>query len=270
LSLTLDDSLHRSLRGLRGDARPLDIAELVARIDGRALDVAAVRQALAALLPPVPPADAAALGRHLALDCGFAVNAADFLAPENSHLDRVVASRRGLPITLALVYMHVGACCGLAVAGIGFPGHFLCAVGRGRERAILDPGNGSVLSRADCEARLRLATGGSVIRLDDGEHLAEAAPRAIALRMLSNLRAARIGRREWFAALALADAALAVDADLVAELADRARVLEQLGDAAAAGRDLERLAALLPPSESRSSVVARLARLSALPRPDVH
>ena len=45
--------------------------------------------------------------------------------PANSFLDRVLATRAGLPITLSVIYMEVGWRLGLPIAGVALPGHFL-------------------------------------------------------------------------------------------------------------------------------------------------
>src|SRR4051812_17078003 len=52
----------------------------------------------------------------------------DYYDPKNSYLPSVIKSKRGLPITLSLLYKLVGDRLGLRVHGIGLPGHFLCAV----------------------------------------------------------------------------------------------------------------------------------------------
>jgi len=58
----------------------------------------------------------------------FAGNERDYYEPQNSYLPSVLKTRKGLPITLSLLYKLVGDRLGLRVHGIGLPGHFLCAV----------------------------------------------------------------------------------------------------------------------------------------------
>ncbi len=65
----------------------------------------------------------------LARQEGFAGNRQDYYDPENSLLDTAVLGRRGLPLTLAMVYMFVGARAGLPVIGVDAPGHFLARLG---------------------------------------------------------------------------------------------------------------------------------------------
>lgn len=59
---------------------------------------------------------------------GFSGNVDDYYNPANSYLPEVLRTRRGLPITLVLIYKCVGERIGLAVQGINSPGHFLAGV----------------------------------------------------------------------------------------------------------------------------------------------
>jgi len=59
---------------------------------------------------------------------GFAGNTEDYFSPHNSFLPSVLTTRRGIPVTLSLVYKAVVERLGLRVFGINAPGHFLAAV----------------------------------------------------------------------------------------------------------------------------------------------
>jgi regulator of sirC expression with transglutaminase-like and TPR domain len=59
---------------------------------------------------------------------GFIGNVEDYYNPSNSYLPDVLRTRRGLPITLVLIYKCVAERIGLDVRGINSPGHFLAAV----------------------------------------------------------------------------------------------------------------------------------------------
>ncbi len=72
---------------------------------------------------------------------GFAGNVDDYHNPFNSYLPAVLETRRGIPITLSLVYKCVVERLGLTVHGINAPGHFLVAVHHPGQRSplIIDP-----------------------------------------------------------------------------------------------------------------------------------
>ena len=65
------------------------------------------------------------LNRFFFQELGFAGNVNDYYDPDNSYLHRVLATRRGIPITLAVVYIELATQVGLTARGVSFPGHFL-------------------------------------------------------------------------------------------------------------------------------------------------
>jgi len=124
---------------------------------------------------------------------GFRGNREDYYNPANSYLPEVLRTRRGLPITLVLVYRHVAAEAGLVVHGVNAPGHFLAEVEideAGEKRSIyVDPFyGGGMLHEAEVLARIAEATGRQVEPTAD--LMARATPRQWLARMLHNLQAA--------------------------------------------------------------------------------
>ena len=69
---------------------------------------------------------------------GFTGNAEDYYAPDNSYLPRVLQTRRGIPVTLSLIYKAVAQQVGLIVRDINTPVHFLAAVEVDRSWMIVD------------------------------------------------------------------------------------------------------------------------------------
>src|SRR6476660_8446250 len=59
---------------------------------------------------------------------GFRGNTEDYYHPANSYVPAVLETKRGLPITLSLIYKVVADRLGLRAWGVGLPGHFLVAV----------------------------------------------------------------------------------------------------------------------------------------------
>ncbi len=92
---------------------------------------------LAAHLKDESPEDAIceALGGDLNL-------VGDLLTPDdpaNTDLIAVCERRRGLPIALGIIYLEAGRRCGLGIAGVDFPGHFLLRVDTDEGPVALDP-----------------------------------------------------------------------------------------------------------------------------------
>jgi regulator of sirC expression with transglutaminase-like and TPR domain len=65
------------------------------------------------------------INRVLFHDHGFRGNHEDYTDPRNSLLDQVLARRKGLPISLSIVYLLVAHRLGLSLEPVGLPGHFV-------------------------------------------------------------------------------------------------------------------------------------------------
>lgn len=140
------------------------------------------------------------LCRYLFHEMGFHGNTRDYYEPANSYLNQVLDRRTGIPISLSLVAMTVGQRAGLAVVGIGLPGHFIAAA-REDDRAVLfDPFHGGrLLSPEDC-ANLVLQTTGRPFEVTP-DNLRPLPGRGIVERMLSNLQGIYLDRRDFGRAL---------------------------------------------------------------------
>ena len=106
------------------------------------------------------PADAPALQRLRTLnqfffaDLGFGGNINNYYDPENSYLNAVLRTRRGIPISLAVLWMELAQGLGLHARGIAFPGHFMVKVLLPKGQVVLDPISGQSLSREELAERL--------------------------------------------------------------------------------------------------------------------
>ncbi|KAI8470791.1 MAG: Transglutaminase-like superfamily-domain-containing protein [Monoraphidium minutum] len=58
-------------------------------------------------------------------ESGFKGNEEDYYSPDNSCIDRVLETRRGIPISLSLVYMAVAAAVGLIMQPVNLPAHLM-------------------------------------------------------------------------------------------------------------------------------------------------
>lgn len=118
--------------------------------------------------------------------------------PKNASLMHVIDRRKGLPVTLGILYLHVGQALGLDICGLNFPGHFVLRLRAGRagrqSAAIIDPFNrGALLSTADLLRLLRGIEGPEAKLAPDV--YAPVGPRDILLRLENNIlsRAIRAG-----------------------------------------------------------------------------
>lgn len=121
-------------------------------------------------------------------EMGFRGDGEDYYDPRNSYLPEVLSRRRGLPITLTLLYKVVVDALGPTVHGVSAPGHFLARVegGPGFTPMLVDAfAGGRVLSVPEAVARVREVTG-EAFQID-ADHLPIATHRAWLQRMLRNL-----------------------------------------------------------------------------------
>lgn len=101
----------------------------------------------------------------------FTGPAEDYHHPDHSLLPRVLETRRGLPLTLVLVYKAVAERLGLRVSGVNAPGHFLAGV-HGADAPSGDPHH----ARSDGSAPRTLIDpfhGGRLLTRDDAFGLIE-------------------------------------------------------------------------------------------------
>ncbi len=57
----------------------------------------------------------------------------------NANLMHVIDRRRGLPVALGILYLHVAEAVGWPMVGLNFPGHFFVRLAAADGRAIIDP-----------------------------------------------------------------------------------------------------------------------------------
>lgn len=120
---------------------------------------------------------------------GLEGNTDDYYNPANSYLPAVLQSRRGIPITLALVYARVAKELDLEVYGVNAPGHFMVEVVSPEGASMyVDPFyGGGVVTAEEALARVAQATGRSASAVPGC--LQRATPRQWLSRMLFNLQA---------------------------------------------------------------------------------
>jgi regulator of sirC expression with transglutaminase-like and TPR domain len=121
------------------------------------------RQVRGKVRGPQPQAVLAHLHELLFVEQGFIGNSLNYHDPANSYLTDVLDQKRGLPITLSLVYKIVGERAGLEIRGIGLPGHFCAGVSLDGSVMIVDPFySGRVLNEDEAEQRIHDTYGPNV------------------------------------------------------------------------------------------------------------
>ena len=147
--------------------------------------------------PRAPHREAAACRTVLRERHGFDGNRSDYGDPRNSMLDVVIERRTGLPITLSVLWVAVGRRAGLAIEGVGLPGHYVVGHFGADPPLLIDPFGGGELVRSDYPAQL--------VRPWSAQETV--------LRMLNNLVRSWLERGDMTRALRAAELRLAVPAD---------------------------------------------------------
>lgn len=203
------------------------------------------------------------LNHYFYHELGFAGNVNNYYDPGNSYLHRVIITRRGIPISLAVIYMELAEQIGLQVKGISFPGHFLMKMSVQSGDIILDPFNGASLSREELEERLEpyFLQQGYPSGLPLATYLQEARPREILVRMLRNLKALFSEHGQWQNLLAVQERLLILLPDEITERRDRGLAYSNLHCPQAALQDFEAYLAERPHAADADAVRSRLPEL---------
>lgn len=273
-------------------------ASLVADDDGLALTEAAVAVAqdehpdldpqavlveiddLAQRLSRRLPTDAMPLQRLRVLnhyffnELGFGGNVNDYYDPGNSYLHVVLATRRGIPITLALLYIELATQIGLSARGVSFPGHFLVKLRLPRGEVVIDPFTGRSLSREELDERLapyrrrQGLTGEHEVPL--GLFLQACSARETLARLLRNLKEIRHASADWAQLLAVQQRLVLLLPQAWEEVRDRGFAYAELGQSLLAIDDLAAYLRHRPQAEDAALLLRRIDELRRGGAPRLH
>ncbi len=195
------------------------------------------------------PADASALQRLRLLnqfffrELSFGGNLNDYYDPDNSYLNAVLRTRRGIPITLAVIWLELAQGLGLHARGVAFPGHFMVKVTLPKGQVIIDPFTGQSLGREELSERLEPYRQRSGLvdefEVPMGLYLQSATPREIIARMLRNLKEIYKGQSDAARLIAVLDRLLVLQPQAWSEYRDRGLAWAEQGEAARALSDLQ-------------------------------
>lgn len=195
------------------------------------------------------PADAPALQKLRMLnqiffrDLGFSGNVNDYYDPDNSYLNMVLRTRRGIPISLAVLWLELAQGIGLHARGVGFPGHFLVKVNLSQGQVVIDPMTGQSLGREELSEQLEpfKLRSGMVHDFDVplALYLQSEPAREIIARMLRNLKEIYSSQADWARVIRVQDRMLVLLPDSWADYRDRGLARAELGQTERAVIDLE-------------------------------
>jgi regulator of sirC expression with transglutaminase-like and TPR domain len=125
-------------------------------------------------------------------ELGFGVNANDYYDPDNSFVHLVLQTRRGIPISLGVLWLELARSIGLEAHGVAFPGHFMLKVLLSQGQVVLDPLTGRSFSSEELTVQLQNLLPRLSHLNEESVPLAmflqSASPRETIARMLRNLK----------------------------------------------------------------------------------
>lgn len=106
---------------------------------------------------------------------------------ENANLASVIDRRKGLPISLGIIYIYAAQTLGWSMEGIQFPGHFLTRLQDRTDRLIIDPFHkGEIRKPEELRALLKVSLGPEAELIPDFFETCE--NKEIIRRLLNNLK----------------------------------------------------------------------------------
>lgn len=201
----------------------VDVNRGIEQLDALADEVLALRPGLAANLRYRALRDVL-VQRH-----GFAGNQESYYDPENCYLNRILATHRGMPIGLSLVWIEVARRLKWPVAGVALPGHFIVRIDDPERFILADPFyEGRTLALSDCREIVKQQFGPKM--RFSRTFIEPVGVRDILARILRNLRSMYLSRGEWNRVLPVLQRMAAVEPKEGRHIQEMAAVLCRLGD----------------------------------------
>jgi regulator of sirC expression with transglutaminase-like and TPR domain len=208
-----------------------------------------------------PALQALRLAEVLAADFGFEGDRTTYDNPANADLIEVLDRRRGLPISLAILYVALARRLGWTAHALNTPSHVLVAIGASQP-LVIDPFNrGAFVDHGQLVALLRSALGavGAVSR----EHVAPMTNRGALVRLLMNQVTRAERSQQADRALTLLQRITAIAPAYSFAWWDRARLEQATGDTEAARLSLTSMLETTRDPDLRTQIMSALATFGA-------
>lgn len=200
----------------------IDLAPYLQHLDQMEADA---RERIPALRRGMSEAEAIAriLSDTIGSRHGYAGDHDTFDDPQNADLIRVIDRRRGLPVSLGIIYLEIARRLGVKAQGMNTPGHFLMRVGKDEQARILDPFNGGLVLAADDLRPLGPAQGITAPDYGPVEN------REVLLRLLNNIRSRALAGKDMRRVLEIVERMVLVSPRQPDLWLDLARANESIG-----------------------------------------
>lgn len=178
----------------------------------------------------------------------FSGNIENYNDPKNSFLNDVIDSRKGIPISLSVIYLELAWRLGMSATGVGFPGHFLVRVLEGGQPFYVDPFyRGRIMTEGECVDFWNDISNGEMEFQDS--FLSPLSKKQILNRMLRNLRSIYLEQQDFRKLVKILDKLIVLDPDHAEEIRDRGIVYYQIQAFRLALQDFETYLSMDPDAE---------------------
>ena len=168
----------------------------------------------------------------------FTGNIDNYYDPKNSFLNDVIDSRKGIPISLSVIYLELAWSLGLDATGIGFPGHFLVRVNHRGKIVYVDAFyKGRIMTADDCVEFWNDISEGEVEF--QNSFLSQLNKQQILIRMLRNLKGIYLEQKSYKKLIRVMDKLILMNPNLPDEVRDRGIIFYQMQAFRLALRDFE-------------------------------
>jgi regulator of sirC expression with transglutaminase-like and TPR domain len=247
----------------------IDLAEaalLLAALDRPATDLAPYRRHLAELAGDLSDAAAKAsdsldsrvqaLRQVVARKHGYHGDRDHYDDLANASLIEVMDRRRGLPVSLGILFLHAARAQGWRAAGVNFPGHFLIALEDDDERVLLDPfDQGAEVDMDGLRQMIKTAMGPDAELRP--EFYASMTNRGVLLRLENNIKKRLRDAGESQAAAATIEGMLAIAPEIPDLWRESAELRAETGELRAALHALDRFLTLADDDQRREALTMR-------------
>ena len=131
---------------------------------------------------------------------------------QNASLIRVIERAKGIPITLSILYIHVGRAQGWNICGLNIPGHFVCRLEYEGRRIIFDPfSHCQVLDAPDLRLLVKKVMGERAEL--SAQFFEPASNRDTLIRLQNNIKHRQIDDEDYEGALVTVQRMMKIDPD---------------------------------------------------------
>lgn len=164
---------------------------------------------------------------------------------QNVNLIRVIERQKGMPISIALLYVHIGLEQGWSIASLSFPAHVVCRIEKSGQRLLFDPFNKcKILQAADLRQLLKTLVSPQAELATS--YYEPATKRDMLIRMQNNIKLRQIESEDYLGAVKTIETMRLIDPDEYRLLLDAGVLYARTNQALAAVDALEKYIDLAP------------------------